>query len=309
MTLRHPFFSRFLPPAAPVAAGLVALALAGCGSAPKRVDYDPEGFSSTDTHTRVFDASEAQTCEAARRALLSQGYLVTAANTELVTAKKSFQPAAEVHVELDFRVVCARETGGNRKAVNATPARTLVFVSALQDRYSLKKVNNSASVGVGVIGSVSLPYSSSDDSLVKVASQTVTDETFYDRFFGIVQRYIVVNVAEPEPPVAAPVSSSTVVAQPLADTLAPLPPADPVQSQTQDQTQTQAQAGPAKPQVQQPTQVQMRAPPVPVEPLGEPASMPGKGARVSAARGWATTVDDATGAATGGSGSLGSTTM
>lgn len=266
MTLSRSFLPRFSRAAAPLAAGLLALALAGCGSAPKRVSYDPEGFGSTDTHTRVFDASEAQTCEAARRALLSQGYLVTAANTELVTGKKAFQPAPEVHVELDFRVVCASETGGRTKAGRSTAPRTLVFVSALQDRYSLKKVNNSASLGVGVIGSVSLPYSSSDDSLVKVASQTVTDEQFYDRFFGIVQRYIVVDVAEPEPPVAAPVTSSTVVAQPLAESLTPLPPLD----------AAQAKAQPAQPQVQQAPQVQMRAPPVPVEPLGEPASMPGR---------------------------------
>ena len=255
---------RRLPPAGPFA-GAVALTLllAGCKSAPPRVSYDPEAFNSTDTHTRVFEASEAQTCEAARRALLSQGYLVTSANTELVTGKKSFQPAAEVHVELDFRVVCANETGGRRKA-GSPPSRTLVFVSALQDRYSLKKVNNSASLGVGVIGSVSLPYSSSDDSLVKVASQTVTDERFYERFFSIVQRYIVLDVAEPEPPVATPVASSTVVAQPLAaETLAPLPPVEPAQNQAQPATSV----APAP-------QVQMRAPPVPVEPLGEPSSMP-----------------------------------
>lgn len=263
MTLRRIIPSRFSRLPAPVLAGLSALVLAACGSTPQRVNYDPEGFSSTDTHTRVFEATEAQTCEAARRALLSQGYLVTAANTELVTGKKAFQPAPEVHVELDFRVVCANETGGNRKMARG---RTLVFVSALQDRYSLKKVNNSASLGVGVIGSVSLPYSSSDDSLVKVASQTVTDEQFYDRFFSIVQRYIVLDVAEPEPPVAAPVTSSAVVAQPLSQTLEPLPPQDPPQAAAEPQQQPQPPA----------QQVRMRAPPVPVEPLGEPASMPGK---------------------------------
>ena len=271
MTLRLPFFRYFPITRAPLAAtALAALAavLAGCGSSPQRVSYDPEAFNSTDTHTRVFEASEGQTCEAARRALLSQGYLVMAANTELVTGKKAFQPAPEVHVELDFRVVCATENGGRKKARGAA-SRTLVFVSALQDRYSLKKTNNSASVGVGVIGSVSLPYSSSDDSLVKVASQTVTDEQFYDRFFSIVQRYIEVDVAEPEPPVTAPVVSSSVVAQPLANTLAPLPPMN------------QANVEPAPPVPTPPApasapQIQMRAPPVPVEPLGEPASMPAK---------------------------------
>ncbi|SFM98504.1 DUF2242 domain-containing protein [Variovorax sp. OV329] len=281
----------------------LALVLAGCKSTPQRVSYDPEAFGSTDTHTRVFEASEAQTCEAARRALLSQGYLVLAANTELVNGKKSFQPAPEVHVELDFRVVCATETGGSssRKRASATPPRTLVFVSALQDRYSLKKVNNSASLGVGVIGSVSLPYSSSDDSLVKVASQTVTDERFYDRFFAIVQRYIVVNVAEPEPAVAAPVLSSSVVAQPLAvQTLAPLPPVgqDVPSPAPSASSQAQGTAGPqpaaqqapqvqtaapqAQAQAQAPQPVQMRAPPLPVEPLGEPSSMPAKATSPSA---------------------------
>jgi hypothetical protein len=50
-----------------------------------------------------------------------------------------------------------------------------VFVSAVQDRYALKKSPTSASVGVGALGSVSLPFGSNDDSLVKVASSTVTD--------------------------------------------------------------------------------------------------------------------------------------
>jgi hypothetical protein len=262
MSLRQSLIRLHFSPA--LAAAALGLVLAGCGSSPKRVAYDPEAFSSTDTHTRVFEATEAQTCEAARRALLSQGYLVTAANGELVTGKKAFQPAPEVHVELDFRVVCANETGSGKRKVRGTPGRTLVFVSALQDRYSLKKVNNSASVGVGVLGSVSLPYSSSDDSLVKVASQTVTDEQFYDRFFSIVQRYIVNEASmQDEPPVATAVTSSTLVAQPLPEPEAP-----------QAQAQAPVAHAPAPAPAPASQQVQMRAPPLPVEQLGQPASMP-----------------------------------
>jgi hypothetical protein len=188
---------------------LFTLVLAGCSSLPSpRVSYEPEEFDSTTTHTRTFAASQAQTCEAARRALLSQGYLVTAANADLVAGRKSFQPAREVHVEMELRVVCAREG-----AVDATgrSGSTIAFASALQDRYSLKKVNNSASVGVGAIGSVSLPFSSSDDALVKVASETLTDERFYDRLFALVERFIEVPEAartEPVPP-PSPVPPST----------------------------------------------------------------------------------------------------
>lgn len=173
--------------------GLVsALVLAGCGTSSRRVTYEPEEFGSTTTHTRNYEATEAQTCEAARRALLSQGYMITAANADLVTGRKSFQPAAEVHVEVEFRVVCAQEGGrGTRGTKGGTASKsTVAFVTALQDRYGIKKVNNSASVGVGAIGSLSLPFSASDDAMVKVASETLTDERFYDRFFALLDRFL-----------------------------------------------------------------------------------------------------------------------
>lgn len=204
-----------------IAAGLLfPLFLVGCGGmSSKPASYEPEGFDSTTTHTRSYAASEAQTCEAARRALLSQGYMITAGTSDLVTGRKSFQPAAEVHVEVEFRIVCARESkGGN------APKSTIAFASALQDRYGIKKVNNSASVGVGVIGSLSLPFSSSDDALVKVASETLTDDRFYDRFFALIDRFLPEAVdstpaAEQTP---APTPSSATPVNPRGN-----PPAEP----------------------------------------------------------------------------------
>ena len=200
-----------LPSCRAAAALLLSLFIAGCSS-PTRVYYEPEEFDSTTTHTRSYPATEAQTCEAARRALLSQGYMVTAGTADLVTGRKSFQPAAEVHVEVEFRVVCARDgqRGGGARS-------TIAFASALQDRYGVKKTNNSASVGVGAIGSLSLPFSSSDDALVKVASETLTDERFYDRFFSLIDRFLPAT-AEGKPAEASPV----VTPQPLIE--APLRP-------------------------------------------------------------------------------------
>ncbi len=189
---------------------LLALALAGCGSvAPKRITYDPEEFDSTTTHTRSYPATQAQTCEAAKRALLSQGYLVTASNADLVAGRKSFQPTSEVHVEVELRVVCA--------LANGAAASTIAFASALQDRYSLKKINNSASVGVGAFGSLSLPFSSSDDALVKVASETLTDERFYDRFFALIDRFLVPESVQTMPvaPQAPPRTSSEGPSRPV----------------------------------------------------------------------------------------------
>jgi hypothetical protein len=65
-----------------------------------------------------------------------------------------------------------------------------MFANALQDRYALKKINNSASLGVGVLGSVSMPIGSSDDSMVKVASETVSAAKFYERFFALVELFL-----------------------------------------------------------------------------------------------------------------------
>jgi hypothetical protein len=76
-----------------------------------------------------------------------------------------------------------------------------------QDRYALKKSNNSASVGVGAIGSLSLPFSSSDDSLVRVASETVTAASFYDRYVVLMQRFLAVDYDE-ESKAADPAASA-----------------------------------------------------------------------------------------------------
>ena len=142
-----------------------------------------ENFNSKGQFSRMFDASPAQTCEAARRALLSQGYIISAASKELIQGQKSFQPENEIHVQVDIRVVCVSESKNGRISLG--------FVSALQDRYALKKTNASASLGVGALGSFSLPLSSSSDAMVKVSSETIASETFYDSFFSLVQHYLV----------------------------------------------------------------------------------------------------------------------
>lgn len=158
--------------------------LTACGS-PLKAFASQEEFSSTATYSRLFDATAAQTCEAARRALLSQGYVISTAREDLVNGQKSFQPEPESHLQMEIRVVCAPD-GPDGKV-------SLGFVTALQDVYALKKSNNSASLGVGALGSVSLPFSSSNDAMVKVASKTITADSFYDRFFDLVKRYLVID--------------------------------------------------------------------------------------------------------------------
>jgi Uncharacterized protein conserved in bacteria (DUF2242) len=170
--------------------------LAACVSSLKAFP-SPEEFGSTATYSRQFAATAAQTCEAARRALLSQGYIIIIAREDLVNGQKSFQPEPESHLQMEIRVVCAPDNGNNN---GGNGKASLGFVTALQDVYALKKSNNSASLGVGALGSVSLPFSSSNDAMVKVASKTITTDAFYDRFFELVKRYLVVDKAAEQAP-------------------------------------------------------------------------------------------------------------
>ncbi|TPG82802.1 DUF2242 domain-containing protein [Pseudomonas mandelii] len=160
---------------------LVLAAAAGCSSK-KAPIYEHENFADSGTFSRSYPVTDAQTCEAARRALLSQGYIITSSDPKLVSGHKSFQQTGESHMEISFSVVCADDGSEGHHAT--------MFANALQDRYALKKTNNSASVGVGVLGSVSMPIGSSDDSMVKVASETVSSPKFYERFFTLVELFL-----------------------------------------------------------------------------------------------------------------------
>lgn len=173
---------RIVPSGAIALVAATTALLSSCGTGKTRPDpmLSSESFDSDKTFSRSVDATPAQACEAARRALLSQGYVIGKATTESVEGSKNFQPEPENHQQLDIRVSCASH--GNDAA--------WIFLSALQDRYALKKSSSSASVGVGAFGSVSLPVGSSDDSLVRVASSTVQDASFYNRLFARVQQFL-----------------------------------------------------------------------------------------------------------------------
>ncbi|WP_210711514.1 DUF2242 domain-containing protein [Pseudomonas sp. MWU349] len=163
------------------AGALLLTAVAGCSSH-KTAIYEHESFDDSGTFSRNYPVSAAASCEAARRALLSQGYIITSNDPKLVSGHKSFQQTGETHLEISFNVVCAQDGSGDH--------RSTMFANALQDRYALKKVNNSASLGVGVLGSVSMPIGSTDDSMVKVASETVSSAKFYDRYFALVELFL-----------------------------------------------------------------------------------------------------------------------
>lgn len=172
----------------------LAVALAGCSSlgrgasGPEALPKVQEQFGSSATFSRMFDAKPAQTCEAARRALLSQGYIVSKAEKETVEGQKNFQPKSDMHVQMNIRVTCVPES--------ADGTLSMGFVSAVQDSYALKMASNSASLGVSMLGSVSVPVAAGHDSMIKIGSETVTSGSFYDSFFDLMRRYLAVDAAQ-----------------------------------------------------------------------------------------------------------------
>jgi len=174
----------------------VFAALTACGGRAADSTLIRESFDSGDTYSRTVPGAPGQACEAARRTLLSQGYAIARAGDDAVEGNKNFQPKDDEHEQLVLRISCAPRG-----------EQALVFVSAVQDRYALKKSPTSASVGVGALGSVSLPFGSNDDSLVKVASSTVQDAGFYRRFFDRLQQYLPAAAVTEPAPAAAPATA------------------------------------------------------------------------------------------------------
>ncbi|MDN7429452.1 DUF2242 domain-containing protein [Burkholderia sp. AU45388] len=210
----------------------VATVLAACSSPPKPI-YQQEQFDATTSpYAHTFHAKSDAACEAARRALLSQGYVVSSSRNDAVDGSKNFQPSNDMHVVIEFHVVCADAT--------ADGASSIAYVNAVQDRYTLKKSNTSASVGLSVFGSLSLPIGSSDDALVKTASETIPAGVFYERFFTLVDHFLkidparrdraTVKAAEKERVAPLPEPAPTPQGEPLKMTtpVVPTPPAAPV---------------------------------------------------------------------------------
>ncbi|WP_085721705.1 MULTISPECIES: DUF2242 domain-containing protein [unclassified Pseudomonas] len=207
---------------------LVLAGVTGCSSK-KAAVYEHENFDDSGTFSRSFPVSDAGSCEAARRALLSQGYIITSSGANQVVGNKSFQQNSENHLQISFNVTCAPDVSDEQ--------RSTMFANALQDRYALKKSNTSASLGVGVLGSVSMPIGSSDDSMVKVASETVTAAQFYDRYFALVESYLPkpkarqeskAKVEEPAQQVDAPAAALGLPEPAAAAPVAPAPVAEPL---------------------------------------------------------------------------------
>ncbi|WP_322011532.1 DUF2242 domain-containing protein [Paraburkholderia sp. J12] len=237
-----PRFSRVAPylpsPLAALSLTVATAAVVGlgaCSSSQPKFQEDQLLSTAPNQFSRGFGYPGADACEGARRALLSQGYMTTMPHSDTVDASKDFQPDADSHIVVEVHVVCTPGDSSNT---------SMVYVNAVQSGYALKKSDTSASVGLSILGSVSLPIRSNSDSMVKISSETIQSSGFYDRFFELVGRYLATAVrSEPVPgdggikitplppvtmPATAPVTMPATVAapSPVPTSVPPVAPAN-----------------------------------------------------------------------------------
>jgi len=256
--------------------------LAACSSA-SQPKFQQEMFDTgASPFSRTFKVGSSDACEAARRALLNQGYLTTLTQTDRIDATKDFQPSGESHVTVEFHVVCTPGVDADGSSI--------VYANAIQSGYTLKKSDTSASVGLSILGSVSLPIRSNSDAMVKVSSETIQSNAFYDRFFDSVHHYVSTLIKTAPVPTAA-VKATTL---PGAARLIQTPP--PVQPSVQPTNATTAAVSPAVPTAAAATSVVAPAASVlsPAVPAATPAVS--ASAPLPVALGPATAADNAPGA-------------
>ncbi len=208
-----------------VATVTLAAALGACSSPKPKFQEDQLLSTAPSQFSRSFNYASTDACESSRRALLSQGYMTTMTRNDTVDATKNFQPTMDQHIVVEVHVVCTPGDASNT---------SMVYVNAVQNGYALKKSDTSASVGLSILGSVSLPIRSNSDEMVKISSETIQSGPFYSRFFDLVGRYLNASArSEPVPstgaidvaPLPPPIAPVTASAAPAATTVGSAAPA------------------------------------------------------------------------------------
>ena len=149
--------------------------LAGCGGPPR---YAPnEEFSANDKYHRHFQTSPEALCDAARRALLSDGYLVNHADALRLVGGKEFQIEAQQHAIVNVYVNCDQRSGGS-----------ILYVTATEEHFDVKSLSQSSSIGFPMVAPIYYGTQSESDAQVKTHGETVSEREFYERFYRAVQR-------------------------------------------------------------------------------------------------------------------------
>lgn len=153
---------------------LMFLLLSACGG--PRTFAGKEDFQADSRHRRDFSATAAPVCEAARRVLQGDGYIVEKSVDHDLIGAKEFPIEENRHAILRLYVTCGQRTGGST-----------LFVTATEEHFDVKASSQSASIGVPLTP-LSISSKREIENEVKTRGETITDRDFYERFYRSVQK-------------------------------------------------------------------------------------------------------------------------
>jgi Uncharacterized protein conserved in bacteria (DUF2242) len=165
----------------PCSVVLLAAAAVGAGCASHKHDLARDSFSESAPFSKTLSGSGDTVCWSVKRALLSQGYMLDHPDESgsVMTGTRDFQPNPKANVAIHLQATCADNRNGT----------SIVFVIATREDSRLQKMKQSTTAGIGP-AMITVP-SGSAKVLGVVRRETISDPTFYDRFFQLVQDYVV----------------------------------------------------------------------------------------------------------------------
>lgn len=155
---------------------LFPLLLTSCGG-PGTYAED-EQFQSDPRHRRDFKVAAPVLCDAARRVLLGDGYIVTKGEGQSLFGDKEFQGEEKRRAILHLCITCEQ-----RQADSST-----LFVTAIEEHFDVKTSRKSTLIGVPIVAPLSIGTRSEADNQVMTRGETVTDREFYERIYRAVRR-------------------------------------------------------------------------------------------------------------------------
>ena len=157
---------------------LCVLFLAACGG--ETAYHRQERFNDDAGHRRDFAVAKTALCEATRRVLIGQGYLVARqdeGNEQILVGQKEFKQEKDRHAVLQLQVICSER--GKGSALMAT---------ALESHYDVAQTKESTRVGLPLVTPMSVISSTTSEGQIKRSGETVNDRAFYDSLFRAVEK-------------------------------------------------------------------------------------------------------------------------
>ena len=144
--------------------------------------FEEETFSRDGRYQRDFQFSPGVTCEAARSALLGQGYVVSPGYRDSpldMVGSKEFRRKENEYSILQVHISCLEKEPGST-----------LYVTAVESHYDVAEHKKKTMIGVPVLTPMIVTRSVSSEAQIKLSGETVADASFYKRFFKAVSRVL-----------------------------------------------------------------------------------------------------------------------